>query len=80
MTDDAAWFGQHPHREFRCRHLEPCEREAQDAPPAGSTAVRVLYVRKSDGAAVKAWTCHPDLLIAEEHILVTGVGQVYEPS
>ena len=64
--DDAAWFGAHPHREFRCRLLTNAECLPADVPKPGMTAVRLIYMRKSDGASAKAWTANPDLLLGEE--------------
>ena len=65
-SDDAVWFAEQPHREFRCRHLTDAERLPEDVFPLGSDLVTVIYVRRSDGATVKAWTPFPDRLIAEE--------------
>lgn len=63
---DAAWFAERPHREFRCRPLEDAERRPEDEPRPGMAAVRLIYIRKSDGASAKAWTANPDLLLGEE--------------
>lgn len=65
-ADDAAWFGAHPHRQFRCRHLTATERaEDRDKMPAAGLA-RLAYVRRSDGAMVKVWTPRPDILLNDE--------------
>lgn len=66
LPDDAAWFAEHPHREFRCRHLVDGEHRPEDEPRPGMTAVRLIYVRKGDGASAKVWTPNPDLLLGEE--------------
>ncbi|SDO52012.1 hypothetical protein SAMN05216360_12535 [Methylobacterium phyllostachyos] len=68
-ADDAAWFAERPHREFRCRHLTDAERAA-DADPYAHRGrpglTRLCYVRRSDGATVNLWTPMPDFLIKEE--------------
>ena len=66
IPSDAAWFAERPHREFRCRHLMDAETLPEDDPRPGMTAVRLIYVRRGDGASVKVWTVNPDLLLGEE--------------